>query len=54
MTVSLSHRVAREWREYERTSSAVIDAYTAPVVRRYLERLESELQRARPRRCRCT
>ena len=29
--VSLSHRVAREWREYERTSSAVFDAYIAPV-----------------------
>src|SRR3954451_2716821 len=44
VTVSLSHRVAREWREYERTSSSVIDAYTAPVVRRYLERLESEMR----------
>ena len=44
VTVSLSHRVAREWREYERTSSAVIDAYTAPVVRRYLDRLESEME----------
>lgn len=45
VAVSLSHRVAREWREYERTSSAVVDAYTAPVVRRYLERLESEMTR---------
>ena len=27
--ISLSHGVAREWREYERTSSAVIDAYTS-------------------------
>ena len=44
VTVSLSHRVAREWREYERTSSAVVDAYTAPIVRRYLERLVSELR----------
>ena len=44
ITVSLSHRVAREWREYERTSSAVIDAYTAPIVRRYLESLEAELR----------
>jgi N-methylhydantoinase A len=44
VAISLSHRVAREWREYERTSSAVIDAYTAPIVRRYLERLESELK----------
>jgi N-methylhydantoinase A len=45
VAVSLSHRVAREWREYERTSSAVIEAYTAPAVRRYLTRLESELTR---------
>lgn len=43
LTTSLSHRVAREWREYERTSSAVLDAYSAPIVRRYLERLEDEL-----------
>ncbi|MFE0153955.1 hydantoinase/oxoprolinase family protein [Nonomuraea sp. NPDC059007] len=34
--VVLSHEVAREWREYERTSSAVLEAYTGPVVRRYL------------------
>jgi N-methylhydantoinase A len=32
--VTLSHRIAREWREYERTSSAVLDAYTSPIVRR--------------------
>ena len=50
VTVSLSHRVAREWREYERTSSAVIDAYIAPVVRRYLERLETRAAAARSRR----
>jgi N-methylhydantoinase A len=43
VTISLSHRIAREWREYERTSSAVLDAYTSPVVRRYLQRLEGEL-----------
>jgi N-methylhydantoinase A len=44
--ISLSHRIAREWREYERTSSTVIDAYTSPVVRRYLDRLEDRLQGA--------
>jgi N-methylhydantoinase A len=44
LSVSLSHRVAREWREYERTSSCVMDAYTAPIVRRYLHRLEEELR----------
>lgn len=42
--VSLSHRIAREWREYERTSSTVLDAYTSPIVRRYLDRLEAELR----------
>lgn len=42
--ISVSHRIAREWREYERTSSAVLDAYTSPIVRRYLDRLEAELQ----------
>jgi N-methylhydantoinase A len=44
VAVSLSHRVAREWREYERTSSAVLDAYTAPIVQRYLEDLETKLR----------
>ncbi|MET7462107.1 hydantoinase/oxoprolinase family protein [Nonomuraea sp. NPDC005501] len=38
--VVLSHEVAREWREYERTSSAVLEAYTGPVVRRYLAEVE--------------
>ncbi|MDR5701136.1 hydantoinase/oxoprolinase family protein [Agromyces aerolatus] len=42
-TVSLSHEAAKEWREYERTSSAVIEAYTGPVVRSYLLDLEEQL-----------
>ena len=42
-TVSLSHEAAKEWREYERTSSAVIEAYTGPVVRAYLVELEKQL-----------
>jgi N-methylhydantoinase A len=41
--ISLSHRVAAEWREYERTSSAVLDAYTGPTVGAYLERLEARM-----------
>ncbi|MEU4275381.1 hydantoinase/oxoprolinase family protein [Streptomyces tanashiensis] len=40
VVVVLSHQVAGEWREYERTSSAVLEAYTGPVVRRYLGRIE--------------
>ncbi|MET9615698.1 hydantoinase/oxoprolinase family protein [Kitasatospora indigofera] len=41
--VSLSHEVAQEWREYERTSSAVVDAYIGPAIRRYLSRLDEDL-----------
>lgn len=37
--IVLSHRVSREWREYERTSSTVLEAYTGPVVRNYLEQI---------------
>ena len=46
VTVALSHESVREWREYERTSSAVVEAYTGPVVRRYLSRLEHSLRDA--------
>jgi N-methylhydantoinase A len=41
--VTLSHQLLREYREYERTSTAVLDAYVKPVVRAYLARLEGEL-----------
>src|SRR5699024_4003628 len=43
MSVSLSHEVVREWREYERTSTAVINAYIAPIVENYLSKFESEI-----------
>lgn len=42
--VSLSHRIAHEWREYERTSSTVINAYIAPIVQKYLELLEDRMR----------
>jgi len=41
--VSLSHEILREFREYERTSTTVLNAYVAPVVSRYLEEIESLL-----------
>jgi len=44
VAITLSHRIAREWREYERTSSAVTDAYIAPTVRRYLKRFDEQLR----------
>ncbi len=43
ISISLSHEVAREWREYERASSAVMNAYVAPIVQRYLQSLQKEL-----------
>ena len=46
LEISLSHRLVREYREYERTSTTVIDAYTKPIVRRYLERLRDRLAEA--------
>ncbi|MFQ3566968.1 MAG: hydantoinase/oxoprolinase family protein [Aggregatilineales bacterium] len=43
ISITLSHEIAREWREYERASSAVMNAYIAPIVQRYLSSLEHEL-----------
>lgn len=40
---SVSHEVLPEIREYERTSTTVINAYVKPVVERYLENLERRL-----------
>jgi N-methylhydantoinase A len=42
--ISLSHRVSGEYREYERTSTTVIDAYVRPRVTAYLARLEERLR----------
>ena len=43
-TISLSHRVSGEIREYERASTAAIDAFIRPKVSHYLALLDSELQ----------
>ena len=43
VSVSLSHEVAREWREYERSSSVVLNAYIAPVTQGYLKSLEAQI-----------
>ena len=44
VAISLSCIVACEWREYERTSTVVMNAYIAPIVRDYLEILEKRMQ----------
>jgi N-methylhydantoinase A len=41
--VSVSHEVSGEYREYERSSTTVVDAYVRPIVSHYLRRLESNL-----------
>ena len=43
MDVSLSSDVAPEWREFERTSTTVANAYVKPLVRRYMAHLEKGL-----------
>lgn len=45
-TVSISSDLAREHREFERTSTTVLDAYTRPVMDRYLGALEGQLRGA--------
>jgi N-methylhydantoinase A len=42
--VSISHQILPEFREYERTSTIVINAYLQPVMGRYLENLERGLE----------
>lgn len=39
-SVTLSHEITREWREYERTSTAVLNAYVRPRTSRYLNALQ--------------
>lgn len=44
--VSVSHEIAPEFREYERLSTTVVNAYLGPIMRRYLERLTPRLEEA--------
>jgi N-methylhydantoinase A len=47
--VSLSHQVLAEYREYERCSTTVVNAYVAPLMARYLGKLEQDAGAARIR-----
>ena len=44
MFITLSHEILREFREYERTSTTVLNAYVGPRVRNYLQTLEGYLR----------
>ena len=43
VAVTASHEITREWREYERANTAVMNAYVQPTVQRYFGELQSAL-----------
>lgn len=44
VAVTASHEVTREWREYERTSTTVLNSYVKPIASSYVDRLENKLK----------
>jgi len=44
VAVVASHQITREWREYERTSTAVLSAYVQPAAEKYLKQLANGLK----------
>jgi N-methylhydantoinase A len=42
--LSVSHKILPEFREYERTSTVVVNAYLQPTMQTYLEKLEGRMQ----------
>ncbi len=46
LRIATSHRVAREFREFERASTTALSAYVQPVIDRYLDRFEATLAAA--------
>lgn len=44
VTVTASHEITREWREYERATTAVLNAYVQPIIQRYFDRLATSLR----------
>jgi N-methylhydantoinase A len=46
LPISVSHEVAPIWREYERTSTTIADAYLKPLMERYVGSLSSTLSEA--------
>ncbi|MEM4151851.1 MAG: hydantoinase/oxoprolinase family protein, partial [Nitrososphaerota archaeon] len=42
--ITMGHEITREWREYERTMTAVLNAYVKPKLTKYLEKLEESFR----------
>ena len=47
--LSVSHRILSEFREYERTSTVVVNAYLQPLMQSYMERLSERAKESRVR-----
>jgi N-methylhydantoinase A len=45
VAISQSHRISPEYREYERASTAAINAYLSPVMSDYLDRLDARIEK---------
>ncbi len=43
VAVVSSHQITREWREYERSNTAVLSAYVQPIAAKYLHKLDAGL-----------
>ncbi|RLQ91305.1 hydantoinase/oxoprolinase family protein [Planomicrobium sp. Y74] len=43
VAVTASHEVTKEWREYERTNTAVLNSYVKPIASKYINKLNSKL-----------
>ncbi|MCB2130251.1 MAG: hydantoinase/oxoprolinase family protein [Rhodobacteraceae bacterium] len=43
LTICASHEISRVWREFERSNTAVLNAYVKPIISRYFRELEIKL-----------
>jgi len=46
VAVTASHEISGQWREYERSNTAVLSAYVQPIMARYLANLDQRLRQA--------
>lgn len=44
VAVTASYEVSKEWREYERTTTAVLNSYVKPSAKRYIDKLYNKLE----------
>src|SRR5699024_1791310 len=44
MYVTASHEISKEWREYERTNTTVLNSYVKPIANQYINKLNHKLE----------